>query len=57
MLCPKSRMLEFRFPRGKSGDDYDPEMECVSKAHGNGGSQRYVKPGCEQVVHIELKIT
>lgn len=50
-------MLEFKFPRGKSGDDYDPEMECVSKAHGNGGSQRTVKPGCEQVVHIELQIT
>lgn len=56
-LRPKSRMLEFKFHRAGLADDYGPDMECVSKNHWNGGSQRTVEPGVEQVAHRELKVT
>lgn len=56
-LRPKSRMLEFEFHRAGLADDYDPDMEHVSKNHWNGGSQRTGEPGVEQIAHRELKVT
>lgn len=35
----------FKFHRLGIADNYDPEMECVSKNYWNQRSQRSVKPG------------